>query len=121
QNLSGARRHDPLGQVEQELAAKMATVDTVISKHFPEALDTLKACLAVVAVSCMRRLRHCLGLILVANSGSGKTMPFDFIMPSDDTHPLNANVYRSDNFTAKAFVTHRADIDGKRAQDIDLL
>jgi len=103
------------------IAAAMRMVETVIGEHFPEALDSLKAALAVAAVGCLTDNTQPTTLIFVARSGAGKTLVLSWLMPTDHNDVLAAYIYRSDEFTAASFVSHRADVKQAQLKRIDLL
>jgi len=99
----------------------MASVEKVMRRHYPEALHALKAALAVTAVGCLNDNTQPTALIFVALSGAGKTLVVMLITPAP-TDPVLARVfYRSDKFTAASFVSHKADVDIEKLQEIDLL
>jgi hypothetical protein len=108
-------------ETRRRVAEAMARVETLVAQHFPEVLDPLKGALAVVAVGSLGDNTQPTSLIFVGRSGAGKTMVLDFLMPQGAKDPLNDQLYRSDNFTAASFVSHRADLRDKRLQEIDLL
>jgi hypothetical protein len=90
----------------------------LISKEFPEALSSLWAALAVIAVGCLSDNAQPTALIFVGESGAGKSMALDFIRPvSRETDYF----YRSDKFTTAAFVSHKADLDEHKLREVDLL
>src|SRR5262245_36050298 len=81
------------------IAKLMREVEVVVSQYFPEALDVLKAALAVVAVGCIADNQQPTTLVLVAPSGAGKSMSLNFLTPDDKDDDLKAHIYRSDAFT----------------------
>ena len=99
----------------------MARVEAVVGQHFPEALDPVKAALAVAAVGCLRDNEQPTTLIFVAPASAGKSMALNFMMPVSPSDPLAKFFYRSDKFTAASFVSHRADLSPQQLEKVDLL
>ncbi len=99
----------------------MASVELVVGHHFPEALDPVKAALAVAAVGCLKDNEQPTTLIFVAPASAGKSMALNFLMPESETDPLATFFYRSDKFTAASFVSHRADTSEEKLRTVDLL
>lgn len=104
-----------------DIATAMARVKAVVGQHFPEALDPVKAALAVAAVGCLKDNEQPTTLIFVAPASAGKSMALNFMMPVSEKDPLAAFFYRSDKFTAASFVSHRADTTEKKLRSVDLL
>lgn len=107
--------------VNSRLAAAMGRVERTVGAHYPEALDPLKAALAVAAVGCLTANTQPTTLIFVARSGGGKTLVLSLLMPDGDGDPLHDYVYRSDKVTTASFVSHRADRSEEELREIDLL
>lgn len=103
------------------LAGAMRRVEKVVNEHFPEALNPLKAALAVAAVGCIKDNEQPTTLIFVAGPGAGKTLALSFLTPSDANDPLAQYCYRSDRFTTASFVSHKADVQADELARIDLL
>jgi ABC-type glutathione transport system ATPase component len=99
----------------------MANVETVVSDHFPEVLDPLKAALAVAAVGCFSDNAQPTTLVLVGRSGAGKSMALNFLMPKGEGDELAKYIYRSDKLTAASFVSQRADLTREQLKEVDLL
>jgi hypothetical protein len=113
--------HDNTETEGSPLASLMANVEGVVGSHFPEALDPLKACLAVAAVGCLADNGQPTTLILVGRSGAGKTLALSLVLPESSGAAHAQHFYRSDKFTPASFVSHRADRDEKKLKQIDLL
>jgi hypothetical protein len=96
-------------------------VEAVVVQHFPEALDPLKAALAVAAVGFLKDNRQPTSLILTGRSGAGKTLVVTLITPRMDDAILAKHFYRSEKFTAASFVSNKADVSKALLKDIDLL
>ena len=100
----------------------MSKVETVVSDHFPEVLDPLKAALAVAAVGCLIDNAQPTTLVLVGRSVAGKSMALNFLMPKGKDDELAKYIYRSDKLTAASFVSHRADRTPEQLKkNVDLL
>jgi hypothetical protein len=99
----------------------MKKVEAVVGGCFPEALNALKAALAVVAVGCIADNQQPTTLVLVARSGAGKSMALNFLMPQDEMDKLAKYIYRCDKLTPASFVSHRADRTREELEEIDLL
>jgi hypothetical protein len=110
-------------QAEQGRAISEAMVEVgrVVGAHFPEALDPLKAALAVISVGCLVDNTQPTTLILVARSGAGKSLALNFLMPEGEGDELAKYIYRSDKLTSASFVSHRADLTPEQLKDVDLL
>ena len=111
--------HDPCW-----IVAAMREVERVVGRYFPEALDPLKAALAVVVVGCLSDNAQPTTLMLVGAPGAGKTLPLSWMFPPEEKtgHVLTKYLYRSDKFTAASFVSHRADLSEEQLADkVDLL
>lgn len=99
----------------------MARAQNVVKQHFPEALDAVRAALAVVAVGCLRGNTYPTTLIFVGKSGAGKTLALGFLLPNPGDSELESLIERSDEFTTAAFVSHASDKTKKELSKIDLL
>lgn len=98
----------------------MALVESVVGKHFPEALDAIKVELAVVAAGCLKKSPPT-ALIFTGESGSGKSLACMMLYPDEGDAELETLVYRSDEFTTAAFLSQAGDRSKKELQDIDML
>jgi hypothetical protein len=93
-----------------------------VAEHFPDLVDRVKAALAVAALVCFLDVTQPTTLIFVGRSGAGKTLPLTFLTPPSLLDPLaKSYFYRSDDFTAASFVSHRADAKKSQLGSIDLL
>jgi hypothetical protein len=99
----------------------MRRAEGVVSQHFADVLNALKAALAVIAVGCLADNRQPTTLILVGRSGAGKSMALNFLMPRDEQDKLAKFLYRSDKLTAASFVSHKADLTPEELDEVDLL
>lgn len=120
-NVARSRPKEQTNSNQHELAKAMARVETVVGRYFPEALDSVRAALAVCAVGCFSDNSQPTAVHLVGSPGAGKTLPLEFMMPEGDDDPLAECFYRSDNFTAASFVSHKADDNDETLRKIDLL
>jgi hypothetical protein len=109
-----------------EDAVSTATISTklndllgLVQKHYPQLALTLRACLAVCATMALADRKRPLSLILEMPSGYGKTTTIGWLFPLPG-RGTEEYFYRSDNFTAKAFVSHAGQT-SKALGDIDLL
>ena len=93
----------------------------VVEANFPESLEPLEAALALAATACISDASQPIALVFVGASSSGKTLALSFLMPNQESDPSGAYFYRSDQFTSRSFVTHRADLKEKECQEVDLL
>jgi hypothetical protein len=116
--LTTARRTPPTAAA---VARAMVRVQAVVGRHFPEALDAVRAALAVVAVGCLRGNTYPTTLIFVGKSGAGKTLALGFLLPTPGDTALESLIERSDEFTPAAFVSHASDRTKKELSKIDLL
>src|SRR5262245_27472515 len=103
------------------LAPALGRVEAVVSSHFPETLEPLKAALAVGAVGCLPDNAQPTTLNFIARSGAGKTLVLSWLLPADEDDPQETYIYRSDNLTAASFVSHRVDVKKQDLSDVDLL
>jgi hypothetical protein len=111
-----------LKALRKRLARKMRRLEALLSKHFPDLADLVKAALAVVAVGCLKDNSQPTTLVFVAPPSAGKSMALNFLMPGPERKdPLAGYFYRSDQFTAASFVSHRADANESKLKKIDLL
>lgn len=108
-------------QLREKIAEAMRAVDEVVHRHFPDLLDAVKVALAVVAIRSLKDNRQPTTVIFVAPASAGKSQALNFLMPTDGRDPLNNYFYRSDQFTAASFVSHRADVAKAQLGKIDLL
>jgi len=112
---------DRARHVQEILAQEMAKVEQIVARYCPDALDPLKAALAVCAVASLSDNSQPTTLHLIGQPSAGKTLPLELIMPAHENDPLAEYFYRSDNFTASSFVSHRADRSHEQLREIDLL
>jgi hypothetical protein len=111
--------NDTFKSALDEVRGLMADLSNVVTRNLPETLKPLKTALAVAAIACLRDEVQPISLIFAAPSGAGKTMALEFLMPASDD---DAHFYRSDDFTAASFVSHRADKDDQQLREqVDLL
>jgi len=90
-------------------------VKNMVKKDFPESWKQAEACLATIATLLLENNANPTSLVLIGRPSAGKTTVLDFFNVSEDI------VYRSDNFTPKAFVSHYADKKRDQIADIDML
>jgi len=92
----------------------------IIETCYPGLGPTVRACLAVCAAMSLRGRARPLSLILEGVSGLGKTAVVQMFMPRANPE-LKKWIYRSDDFTAKSFVSHAANVKKEDLEQIDLL
>ena len=103
----------------QPIAQDLPSLLRTIREAFPEnpALESaLEVCLSASAALLISGLEGCQAILLEGSPASGKTTLLRFFANS-----LQHIVYRTDNFTPAAFVSHRADESEEGLRDIDLL
>src|SRR5437870_6432126 len=111
----------PPSPAQLAIRKALKRVEEVVGEHFPEALDPLKAALAVAAIGGFADNAQPITLIFIGRSGAGKTLVLNLMLPDDDDDPLTDYIYRSDNLTAASFVSHRADVKKQKLNEVDLL
>ena len=93
-----------------------------VAEYFPECFLPLKAALAVLAINSFQSNRQPVTLIFSGPSGSGKTLVLSMLSVADGEKEQPADyLFRCDNFTPRAFVTHAASISREELEKIDLL
>ena len=92
----------------------------IIEKYYRGLSPTVRACLAVCAAMALKGRTKPLSLILEGTSGMGKTAVVQMLAPKAEPS-LKDYIYRSDDFTAKAFVSHAASVSKEELSQIDLL
>src|SRR5262245_35876974 len=88
---------------QQATQKAMARVESVVSEHFPEVVDAVKAELAVVATGSIKDSPPT-SLIFLGQSGAGKSLALIMLFPGSDDAALSERIYRSDEFTAASFL-----------------
>jgi hypothetical protein len=96
-------------------------VNPTIGKYYPALLKTVHACLSVCVTLSLKNKTKPLSLILETPSGYGKTAVLQMFFEPPNPDPkavwtLRDDIYRSDSFTPKSFVTHAAN---KKKADLD--
>jgi hypothetical protein len=98
------------------------TIDEVreaVQKYFPDYwLDTI-CCIDVVTSMVFKDFSSPIALIMVGPPSSGKTTILDFFISGKDR--LSGYVYRCDNFTPKAWLSHIASLSKDKLKEIHLL
>jgi hypothetical protein len=106
-------------ETEQTISeTKKVTIEEVksmVKKDFPESWKQAEACLATIATLLLKNNANPTSLVLIGRPSAGKTTVLDFFKVSEDI------IYRSDNFTPKAFVSHFADKKRDQIGEIDML
>ena len=102
---------NPIAQVPD------VTPDTwkeIVTRHFPNSVPVVEACLANYFSLLLQDLSNCPALVLIGPPSSSKTTVLEFL----DTHVI----FPTDNFTPRAFVSHSANVEkSKLATEVDLL
>ncbi|MDS0221035.1 hypothetical protein NDI54_06705 [Haloarcula sp. S1AR25-5A] len=102
--------------VELEDDVTLADVRETVVKNFDEAQWHLtEAILSTHATLFVGGVQNCAGLIVVGQSGAGKTTALKFF------EGLDEQFYRSDEVTPASFVTHDASLSEERLKEVDLL
>lgn len=101
-------------------------VSPTISKYYPALLKTVHTCLSVCVTLSLKDKAKPLSLILETPSGYGKTAVLQMFFEPPNSDPkavwlLKEDIYRSDKFTPKSFVTHAANVKKSDLKNIDLL
>lgn len=112
-----------------EIPADLATIrrtGKIMNEHvnrlLPGLWDAFSAACAVLATGGIIDNGLPVALFLTGAPSSGKSAILRLLMPVDEQDTLSAYLYRSDNFTAASFVSHRADCaPDKLTKEIDLL
>lgn len=91
-------------------------VSEVVTEEFDEQMwGVTEALLSAHATLLIESVGNCTGLILVGESGAGKTTAIRFL------EGLDGQVYRSDEMTPASFVSHDASQSDEDLEDVDLL
>ena len=102
---------NPIAQVPD------VTPDTwkeIVTRHFPNSVPVVEACLANYCSLLLQDLSNCPALVLIGPPSSSKTTVLEFL----DTHVI----FPTDNFTPRSFVSHSANVEKpKLATEVDLL
>jgi hypothetical protein len=102
--------------VEFEDGVTLSDVRETVVKNFDEAQWHLtEAILSTHATLFVGGIQNCTGLIVVGQSGAGKTTALKFV------EGLSEQFYRSDEVTPASFVTHDASLSEEQLADVDLL
>lgn len=102
--------------IKLEEDVTLADVRETVVKNFDEAQWHLtEAILSTHATLFINGIQNCAGLIVVGQSGAGKTTGLKFF------EGLDEQFYRSDEVTPASFVSHDASRTGEELEEIDLL
>jgi hypothetical protein len=85
-----------------------------VKELMPDCVEPLTVCLSLVGASMLEDVDHCIGVILVGQSGGRKTTTLRMLGDKDPFYWLN-------NFTPASFVSHDATKTEAQLQKIDLL
>jgi len=86
----------------------------IVTRHFPNSVAVVEACLANYCSPLLQDLSNCPALVLIGPPSSSKTTVLEFL----DTHVI----FPTDNFTPRSFVSHSANVEkSKLATEVDLL
>jgi len=106
-----------LGYVIEEISIN--EVERVIKRFFPEYwLDAL-CCINVVTSMVFKDFTSPIALFLVGPPSSGKTTVLDMFLAKIDE--MGNYIYRSDNFTPRAWLSHIASVKKEKLKEIHLL
>lgn len=94
-------------------------VQRAVNKHYKNLLPGVNVCLAVFGAMSLKGRTKPLSVMFEAPSGAGKSAVVQMAFPMGDD--LRLNVYRSDKFTPKSFVTHAANVKAEDLDKMDLL
>lgn len=107
------------GLTDEESPEWTVTVDEVretVTKEFSKDMwGVTEAILSAHATLLIGGVQNCTGLLIVGESGAGKTTATRFIEGLDD------QVYRSDKLTPASFVSHDSSLSEEELDDTDLL
>jgi len=88
----------------------------VVTDEFDESMwGVTEALLSAHATLLIDEVKNCTGVIIVGQSGAGKTTAIRFF------EGLDEQVYRSDDATPASFVSHDASLTDEQLEDVDLL
>lgn len=89
--------------------------ETVVKEFDQEQWHLTEAILSTHATLFIEGIQNCAGLIVVGQSGAGKTTALKFF------EGLSDQFYRSDEVTPASFVTHDASLSEEQLEEVDLL
>ena len=98
---------------EQEIT-NLEQLEKVIIKNFPTIWFETRACLSICATLSLKNLNGCPSLNLIGNPSGEKTTVLSFFYGQNMT-------YISDDFTPRAFVSHSANVEAEKLEEVDLL
>ncbi|MDK2743469.1 MAG: hypothetical protein NDI90_11180 [Nitrospira sp. BO4] len=97
----------------------ISEVRRVVQKHFPSLWPAVEACLSTCATLLLKDNANPVTMIVMGPASSGKTTVTNMFAGAQfNDKPL---CYRSDSFTAAAFVSHSAQLTKEQLEKIDLL
>lgn len=97
-----------------EVYNELKELKKTVLKHFPELWKETEACLSAIAAKRLKEYNDPITLFLVGAASSGKTTVLSFLYDCEE-------VFKSDNFTPKSFVSHAANVKAEKLEEIDLL
>jgi predicted transcriptional regulator len=113
-------QQDSIGDEGLSIEVKQETTlsdvrETMINSFDEEEWHLTEAILSTHATLFVEGIQNCTGLIVVGQSGAGKTTALKFF------EGLNSQFYRSDEVTPASFVTHDASLSEDELAEVDLL
>ena len=109
QDNSKSRKNIP-----ENIQQEYEKLTNIVEKYFPGKTRFLEVCLSVKAIMMIEGITLPFCLILIAKPGSGKSTILNIV-------EFLGNCYSTDNFTSKSFVTHIANVEKSKLDEIDLL
>lgn len=104
---------------ESDETSEEVTLDhvrKVVTDEFDETMwGVTEALLSAHATLLIEEVKNCTGVIVVGESGAGKTTAISLFEGLDD------QVYRSDDATPASFVSHDASLTDEQLEEVDLL
>lgn len=111
---------DPQPVPPVQPAWNIEPLEEKVVMYYPNLYPAVQACLGVFGAMALKGRTKPLSLMFEAPSGAGKSAVVQMAFPSAGSI-LSKNVYRSDKFTPKSFVTHAANVKEEDLPRMDLL
>src|SRR5215813_12045469 len=111
---------DQENQQEYENKVNLAEVQQVVQRHYGRRhWLSVKTAIGVTTALSLKERDNCLVLVFEGASGKGKSVVIRIVMPDSDL--TKKYLYRIDDFTPAAFVSHAANKSTKQLAQISLL